>query len=141
MNNKITKETKVEIHCGRQIKIVHQNNQGCIYRDNKNVSIDQPPATITRAMINEMVNQEKRYQQLRKEYKENTVDKSTLWPVFLVTVCSVLGGFCLSYYYNQQGWENYYWAGFLTVGVIVPILILATVKVTDWLNCRTVSKR
>ena len=98
--------------------------------------MDKLPIGVTRCVISEMVEQEKRFARLQSAYHNETVDKSTIWMVVIITILSALAGYAFSMAYQTQGWENYYWAGFLTVGILVPILILSTVKIADWLNAR-----
>ena len=117
MKNKLQKTTRVEITCDSNVQI-----------------------GITRCIISEMIDQEKKINRVRRELEENTVDKSTLWMVLWVTLLSIAAAFAFSFAYEAQGWENYYWAGFLTTGIIVPALILSTVKVADWLTARRSAK-
>ena len=136
MKNKLQKTTRVEINCDSNVQIVSVHGQDCIYQHGKTVSMDNVPIGITRCIVSEMIGQEKKIHSFRRELEENTVDKSTLWMVFWITLLSIAAAICLSFAYEAQGWENYYTAGFLTIGIIVPILILSTVKVSDWMTAR-----
>ena len=73
---------------------------------------------------------ELKLERLKKEFDENTFDKKTVYCNTLIVALCVGAGYCFSKAYQAAGWESYYQAGYLTIGIVAPICILAAVWFT-----------
>jgi hypothetical protein len=67
---------------------------------------------------------------LKKEFDENTFDKKSTYCNAIVFALCIAAGYCFSKAYQTAGWEDYYLAGYLTIGIVAPICILAAVWLT-----------
>ena len=70
---------------------------------------------------------ELKLERLKKEFDENTFDKKTVYCNTIILALCGVAGYCFSMAYEAAGWTSYYWAGYLTIGIVAPICILAAV--------------
>ena len=80
---------------------------------------------------------ELKLERLKKEFDENTFDKKTTYCNTIIAALCGVAGYCFSKAYELAGWESYYQAGYLTIGIVAPICILAAV----WFNKRVERSR
>ena len=104
------------------------------YLDQNNWPIEQ--VTNTEVLRYRAKTSEKKLKQLSSEYHNNTYDKTSVHCAGIIALLSLLAGVCFCLAYKEAGWDSYWLAGFLTVGVTVPACILAANCIMNWHSSR-----